>query len=113
MQKGDLDNVILYAEKSKELGLTNPNLYILLGKTYLRKKLLNEALENFEKAAMLKSADDSIHFMLGLLYTSTKQVDKAIVAYKNTLKLNPSHSKARQQLKKLQELQWPTRLPKR
>eukprot|EP00795_Rhopilema_esculentum_P011483 gene11483-21699_t len=79
-----------------------PQLYILLGKTKMKAKLLKEAIDCFGEALRLMKPWDpkaewpfpaaEVYFLIGMAYTDLVDHNSALDAFNNALKINPEYS---------------------
>jgi hypothetical protein len=60
--------------------------------------LRSDAEEHFHEALRLAPQDPEIHYWLGVYYLSFGLKARAITEFKTTLRINPNHQRARQQL---------------
>jgi tetratricopeptide (TPR) repeat protein len=93
-----------FEKKLKDAGIIIENDMALLeaGHKLIDENKINEAIGLYEY--YIKAFPNIIvaHNDLGDLYQLTGQIEKAIVSYKNALKINPNNERARTELNKLQ-----------
>jgi len=64
-----------------------------LGKAYMKKGLLNEAIEEFKIATDLPNNNTETYQLLGLCYYYNRELDKAIKEFRTAIKLSPDKAK--------------------
>ncbi len=79
-------------KKSLELNSKNPSSYLVLGKIYLISKDYLMAEDCFIKTIMLNPKNAEAHFNLGLCFKSQGKENKAYLAFKNAINLNPCYN---------------------
>jgi tetratricopeptide (TPR) repeat protein len=62
----------------------------------------DEAIEQYKLAQQLMPDSDRIHYKLGQALKEQKQFNAAMIEFHETLRLNPGHEGARQQLRTLE-----------
>ncbi len=64
------------------------------------------AIEDFQKVAALDSYDADTQYFLGLIYSQQQQYDKAIVAFRKAISLNPFQVSAEFGLAQALQREW-------
>ena len=90
LQLGDIDNSILYFEKSKKLNPKFPQLYFNLALAYDKKGEVDQAINNFKKVAELDSNNSLSLYNIGHLYVKKMDIDNAENYLQKSLELNPN-----------------------
>jgi tetratricopeptide (TPR) repeat protein len=90
LQIGDIDNSILYFEKSKKLNAKFPQLYFNLALAYDKKGEVDQAINNFKKVAELDSNNSLSLYNIGHLYVKKMDIDNAENYLQKSLELNPN-----------------------
>ena len=90
LQIGDIDNSILYFEKSKKLNPKFPQLYFNLALAYDKKGEVDQAINNFKKVAELDSNNSLSLYNIGHLYVKKMDIDNAENYLQKSLELNPN-----------------------
>ena len=72
-----------------------------VGLEYLQKGKVEDAINEFKLAMEEDPRNAEVYFDLGRAYHKTKNLKEAISAYKEVLKIDPNHKKARFLLKTL------------
>lgn len=102
-QKG---NYTAAAEKYKEAIKKNPQsgiAYYNLANAQYKSKKTGESIVSYDKAAKLLNTPSEladVWYNKGVVLQNNKKNEECIIAYKNTLLLNPAHEQARQNLQK-------------
>src|SRR6202046_112799 len=92
MQRFDEARQILV--KSAERDPRNPRVWFNLGLLEKAVDKPDAAIEDFTKVARLDSYDADTQYFIGLVYSQGHQYDKATVAFKHAIELNPFHVSA-------------------
>ena len=87
MQRFDEARTIL--DKSAQREPRNPRVWFNLGLLEKAGGNATAAIEDFQKVAALDSYDADTQYFLGLIYSQQQQYDKAIVAFRKAISLNP------------------------
>jgi hypothetical protein len=90
LQLGDIDNSILYFEKSKKLNPKFPQLYFNLALAYDKKGEVDQAINNFKKVAELDLNNSLSLYNIGHLYVKKLDIDNAENYLQKSLELNPN-----------------------
>ena len=90
LQIGDIDNSILYFEKSKKLNPKFPQLYFNLALAYDKKGEVDQAINNFKKVTELDSNNSLSLYNIGHLYVKKMDIDNAENYLQKSLELNPN-----------------------
>jgi len=90
--KKDMDNAILYGEKAIELNPNNAGCYLTMGMVYRNAGRYEEAIKNLETALQLAPLRPIVYVNnLAASYLGTKQYDKAILLWNETIERNPDY----------------------
>lgn len=89
LQIGDIDNSILYFEKSKKLNPKFSKVYFNLALAYEKKGEVDQAIINFKKVAELDSNNSLALYNIGHLYVKKMDINNAENYLQKSLKLNP------------------------
>src|SRR3984957_15919915 len=87
MQRFDEARAIL--DKSAQREPRNPRVWFNLGLLEKAGGNATASIEDFQKVAALDSYDADTQYFLGLIYSQQQQYDKAIVAFRKAIGLNP------------------------
>ena len=87
MQRFDEARAIL--EKSAQREPRNPRVWFNLGLLEKAGGNATAAIDDFQKVAGLDSYDADTQYFLGLIYSQQQQYDKAMVAFRKAISLNP------------------------
>ena len=87
-----------------ELDPSDHDAYYRLGVDRAQNKDWNGAVAPLRKAVELKPDNASYHLLLAQAYTNSQQLGPAIRHYRESLKLDPSNSNAREQLNTVREI---------
>ena len=90
LQIGDIDNSILYFEKSKKLNPRFSQVYFNLALAYDKKGDVDQALINFKKVVELDSNNSLALYNIGHLYIKKIDIDNAENYLQKSLELNPN-----------------------
>ena len=90
LQIGDIDNSILYFEKSKKLNPNFSQVYFNLALAYDKKGEVDQAIINFKKVAELDSKNSLALYNIGHLYVKKMEIDNAENYLQKSLELNPN-----------------------
>ena len=90
LQIGDIDNSILYFEKSKKLNPKFSQVYFNLALAYDKKGEVDQALINFKKVVELDSNNSLALYNIGHLYIKKIDIDNAENYLQKSLELNPN-----------------------
>ena len=90
LQIGDIDNSILYFEKSKKLNPKFSQVYFNLALAYDKKGEVDQAIINFKKVAELDSNNMLALYNIGHLYVKKMDIDNAENYLQKSLELNPN-----------------------
>lgn len=80
---------------------SDPGYYIMhqkMGLSYLRQGLLDQAVEEFEKAAEARPESVEAHYGLGIAYFRKRDMEKAVSSYQKALRLAPDRPDIRYSL---------------
>ncbi len=86
-EQNKLDKALEYACEAVEKDYLNPSGYFIAGIINQGKNDLDEAEKHLKKALYLQSDFGLAHFRLAEIYEKKEQYDKALVGYRNTLKV--------------------------
>lgn len=74
------------------------------GTALFKQKKLDDAIKTYQKVSAAEAAGAALrsgaYYNTGVVYSNQKDIESSIEAYKNALRLNPSDTKARENLQK-------------
>lgn len=92
-QLGKIDEVIKYLKRMTELKPEDIDYHITLGEKYAQKGMLNESLAEYIKIIELDGTKEKDYIgVIGNIYLSVKDFEKAEMAFKKAIELFPSNS---------------------
>ncbi|RQW05385.1 tetratricopeptide repeat protein [candidate division KSB1 bacterium] len=89
--RDDLPTAVDYFDKAIQLRDDLPHLWVLRGIAHIQMDSLDQALENFENAAVKFPKEPEIHYYVGTLLSRQKKYAKAISYYLTALELDPQN----------------------
>ncbi len=89
-QLGDIDNSIIYFEKSKKLNPKLPKVYFNLALAYDKKGETDQAIINFKKVTELDPNNSLALYNIGHLYNREMNINSAQNYFLKSLNLNPN-----------------------
>jgi tetratricopeptide (TPR) repeat protein len=87
--KKDLDGAERALEKSAELDKNNSDAWLKLGRVRAAKGLVDEAIATFQQSLKVNPREANFYILMGELYESKQDWNKAKYAYQNALDLKP------------------------
>jgi len=72
-----------------------------MGRFYLLSKQYNEAIKSLESALKLNARDPEIYYLLGMVYESIHEYDKAKTYYEKVVELEPDFKDAEDRISKI------------
>jgi len=90
LQLGNIDDSIIYFEKSKKIKPNYSKVYFNLAIAYDRANNLDLSLTNFKKASQLEPNNSLAYYNIGLIFKKKLELSKAEENFKISLKLNPN-----------------------
>lgn len=104
LKKGDYAGAIAALKKAVELApLAYPEAYFYLGQAHLELGQTKEARFFFTKAVVLASKNADYRYWLGVANEKLGDLEGARVQYREALKLDPEHQKAKEALARLEK----------
>ncbi len=92
-ETGDSQSALKYLNQSVQLNKTPPaELFRTIGNIHNKLNEKKEALENYDKALIIKPDYPEVHFCLGNLHASSGRDDEAIQHFKKDLKIRPDNA---------------------
>jgi len=92
VRDGDLDGAITSLQGFLEKNPENPNALFLLGVSYARNKLCQEAVDTLTRATELSPEVPVAHFELGVCYRELGDLPKALEAYDKATQADPANA---------------------
>jgi len=98
-------------EAARDAEPDNPMIWTNLGAAYLGNRILAtseqqlQAIQAFEKALELNPLAPNLHYNLGLIYLDRGDAERAIVAFRHAIQVDPSDRDAHSWLRKLADAQ--------
>lgn len=93
---GDFDGLLDFSEEAMDLFPNQGSAYYYYGLANLEKQNLSESIANFQLGLMMSGKEPllamDIFKSLSKVYSRQKQLDKALLAAEEGLKLNPNHA---------------------
>jgi tetratricopeptide (TPR) repeat protein len=97
-RKEELDLAIRAFEDALRLAEPSSNAHVHVARLYHIQKKYGEAEKHLLRAAELLPGDDLPHYGLGQLYTDQGRWEEAVREYREALRFNPAHLKAKEGL---------------
>jgi len=101
-RQGRLDEAITYCSKAIKKDPTFVNARIFLGYALVKKGKLVEAKNVYSQILTMTPFDAEIHVRLGKVLLKLGEKDQAIIRFREALRINPNHVRARKQLRSVQ-----------
>ena len=97
-QLGNIDNSIVYFEKSKKLKPKSTQVFFNLALAYDRLNKLDLAIINFKKVSKLEPINELAFYNIGIMYKKKLDIIKAEKYFKKTLYINQNYVPAYDEL---------------